>query len=243
MSKKIKLRPIDINLPEDVLLSCGAMCVTLPTLDDLDKFWSLHRKEFLFAANCVFDIDSLEPSYLKNYQWIFGKTKSSVIAALTRWQELGVECCFYEWKKLEPNDHDSFFEDRDYYRQEQIANERWTAINESDYQADCLLRSRQTYIGYWQLSNLPFSMSDCDWLSPFAPELFDPSLSVDQATKTMQEITFDDWLATGASEPGDPEVFDRKSLGKYIEYWKGERAEGMGYYGQPEDCIDANVAA
>lgn len=84
--------PIEISLPERTLLDNGTMFVTLRTLDELETFWKENRDTFSYAAQGI-EIDG-EPTFLKDYEWVFGPSKAAVIQTVGRWKELGVDA---EW--------------------------------------------------------------------------------------------------------------------------------------------------
>ena len=48
--KKKPLLPVDIKLPERVLLEDGVMFATLRTLDELEQFWEEHKGQFELAC-------------------------------------------------------------------------------------------------------------------------------------------------------------------------------------------------
>ena len=99
-SKKKPLLPVDIKLPERVLLDDGTLFVTLRTLDELEKFWQEHKDQFEFACEGT-GWDS--PIYLREYEWVLGTSKSAVVRTVMRWSEFGVSCELHDWSKSTPS--------------------------------------------------------------------------------------------------------------------------------------------
>lgn len=86
--------PIEIPLPESTLLDNGTMFVTLRTLDELETFWKANRDTFSYAAQGI-EIDG-EPTFLNDYEWVFGPSKAAVIQTVCRWNQLGVDADWLE---------------------------------------------------------------------------------------------------------------------------------------------------
>jgi len=116
-SKKKPLLPVDIKLPERVLLEDGTMFVTLRTLDEFEKFWQEHKDQFEFACE---GLGWVSPIYLRGCEWVFGTSKSAVVRRVMRWSESEVSCEFYDWSKSDPAMHAFWFQDRDECRDSQI---------------------------------------------------------------------------------------------------------------------------
>lgn len=76
LAKKPTL-PIQIPLPERVLLENGTMFVTLRTLDELEQFWREHQGQFEFACEGGGCWDNNK--YLDHYEWVFGSSKAAVV--------------------------------------------------------------------------------------------------------------------------------------------------------------------
>lgn len=229
-AKKQPLRPIDIRLPERTPLDGGAMFVVLRTLDDLEAFWIEHREAFPFAAEGTLFGD--KQHYLNEYEWVFAPSKAAVVKIVFRWDQVGIQCEWYDWASDAPDDHACLFLDRDFYRQDQIEKGRWSEANEAEYQADCQRRSPETYRGWWRLTNLPNNLSDSDWFSTWCEETIDPNLSPELAAQTLQEQTFDDWKRSGG---GELEFHDPQSLDEEIAYWREEQRAGRDYYGNENE--------
>lgn len=239
-AKKKPSLPVDIKLPERVLLDDGTLFVTLRTLDELERFWREHQGQFEFACEGKgWD----KPFYLREYEWVFGTSKSAVVRTVLRWGESGVGCEFYDWSKSDRAMHACWFHDRDEYRDSQIEKSLWSDEDEKAYQADCIRRSPETYRGWWQFKNIPGGCDPLDWFNPCIhhEELFDPNMPIAEVEKALQEQTFDDWKE---SDVGEIEYHDRASIGKAISYWRNEKAIGQDYYGCENECaVLGNVAA
>ena len=221
--------PIQIPLTERVLLENGTMFVTLRTLDELEQFWKEHQGQFEFSCEGI-GITSGN-SYLREYEWVFGTSKSAVVQTAMRWDAFGFGCEFFEWAKRDPLEHASFFRERDEYRESQIKNGQWSETEETEHQADCVRRTPETYRGYWKLTNLPGGCDYSDWLRD-SEELFDPNMPVADVARIMQEQTFDEWNSSGCEEI---RFYDRVGVEETITYWLDERAQGEDYYGRENE--------
>ena len=223
--KKKPILPVDIKLPERVLRDDGTMFVTLKTLAELEEFWQKHKGDFLFACEGRGWDD---PYYLREYEWIFGASKSAVVQTVMRWSECGVGCEFYDWSKNDPSDLASWFRERDKYRDSQIVKGLWSDEDERIYQADCIRRSPATYRGWWRLKNLPGDYDASDWFDMGAVELFDPKMPIAEVERALQEQTFDQWKESDIAEI---KYHDQDSIDENINYWQNEKAIGQDYYG------------
>ena len=182
--------PVEIKLPEKVMLENGTMFVTLRTLDELQAFWNENKTRFPFAVrNMVAD-----PVLLRDYEWVFGGTKVAVVQTVMRWGESGIGCEFYDWSKSEPDWHRLWFKDRDSVRENAIRDGSWTEMNQAEYEADCILRTPDSYRGWWRLKNIPGGCDWDDWFSDYQ-EIYDKNLPVAEVERLLQELTFDEWLS------------------------------------------------
>ncbi|MDO8728669.1 MAG: hypothetical protein Q7K26_02110 [bacterium] len=222
------LLPVDIKLPERLLFNGGVIFATLRTLEELEQFWREHQFQFACGGRYWGE----EPSFLREYQWIFGMSKSSVVRTALRWEELGIACEFYE----DPEIIAGWFHDRDEYRANQVKNGDWTDLDEKEYQADCIRRSPETYHGWWQLKNLPGVLDLSSWLNSFTDheELIDPNMPVAEVERTLQEQTFDDWKNLDCE---DIQCHDRISFEEMIAYWRQEQTASEDYYGKENEGI------
>jgi hypothetical protein len=228
---KTPLLPIDIALPERVLLDGGALFVVLRTLDDLDAFWKAHREQFRYAAEGIGYGE--KQHYLNECEWVFGPSKAAVVKAVFRWDLVGISCTWYDWAADEPKEHAHWFWERDEYRKRQQANNAWCEADEVAYQTDCRRRSPATYRGWWVLEDLPDNFSHLDWFDPWGgEEIVDPHLPVETVVRMLQEQTFDSWKE---SDVGEVNFLDRQGIDEHIAYWRNEQREGCDYYGQENE--------
>ena len=127
--KKKPLLPVGIKLPERVLLEDGVMFATLRTLDELEQFWEEHKGQFELA--CEGKGVTSGQTFLREYEWVFGTSKSAVVRTVMRWGRSGIGCDFYDWAKHDPRMHECFFHDRDAYRDSRIERGKWSDKDEA----------------------------------------------------------------------------------------------------------------
>lgn len=101
-------KPIDIPLAEGVFLDGNAVFVRLPTYQTLKNFWEKHCAALPYSAEGVSGILG-EKEYLHEYEWVFGPTKAAVVKAVMRWDQLGVDCEWYDWAGRDPQARALFF--------------------------------------------------------------------------------------------------------------------------------------
>lgn len=65
--------PIEIRLPENVMLENETMFVILRTLDEFNEFWTANKQKFSFAASQWLS----DGVFLGKYEWVFGTTKAA----------------------------------------------------------------------------------------------------------------------------------------------------------------------
>ncbi|KAB0480892.1 hypothetical protein SAMN04490202_0660 [Pseudomonas reinekei] len=231
MKTKSSRLPVDIDLPERALLEEGAFFVRLRTLDELDEFWIKHRHRFFYACEGK---SFSNPSFLHEYEWVFGSTKATVVRTVLRWGQSEIDCEFYDWAKHDPQMHQMFFLGRDADRDSMIENGIWLEKNENDFRVDCVRRSVETYRGWWRFCNLPKGYNPNEWLTGGQDyeELIDPHMAYQEVATALQEQTFDDWRQ---SDFWELESHNSESIDQLILYWKNERANGEGYYGEENE--------
>lgn len=225
--KKTNRLPIDIALKENVEVA-GALFVKLPTLCALQKFWSENKSHYRYAAQGIPVTGG--QTYLNGYEWIFATTKTALVDAFTRWDQAGIRCEWYDWgNESEPVfSLKNWFTARDHYRSERMEVGKWTADDEVDYQADCKVRTPETYRGWWTLQNLPHGASFGDWLSGCRHiEIIDATLPLSEVKRQMQELTYESFSCNA----DDISVMDASGVEQEIEYWIEERCAGGDYYG------------
>lgn len=111
LTRKVRrLRPIDIPLAEGEPLPGGALCLTLPTLAALQRFWSHHRHRPLFAAEGVPGDE--ERSLLRPRQWVFAPTPAAVVATVLRWEQFRIRPRWKNWAEREPALYDLWCRER-----------------------------------------------------------------------------------------------------------------------------------
>jgi hypothetical protein len=225
---KTPILPIDIALPEHEALEDGAMFVVLRTLDELESFWKANREMFHYAAEGVLQ-EGIAQEYLNECEWVFGPSKTAVVKAVFRWDQMGIKCEWYDWAGDNPREHAYWFDDRDGYRQSQIAENAWSKADEAAYQTDCQKHSPETYRGWWILTNLPNNCSYHEWFSGYDfPEITDPHLPVATVVKILQEHNFDDWKEC---DVGEIRFCDQQGVDESIAHWRDEQRAGREYYG------------
>ncbi|MGO2579587.1 MAG: hypothetical protein ACTH7Y_02980 [Halomonas sp.] len=131
--------PVNIELAELELSVNGTMFVKLKTLSELEDFWEKNKELFKYAVEGV-DLNC-DQTFLNGYEWVFGKTKESVVRTFMRWDETSVKCDFYDQSKENYKEHKSFFLERDNYREDMMKRDTWTIEDEEEYQVDCLKKN------------------------------------------------------------------------------------------------------
>jgi len=232
MSKK-KLRPIDIRYPERTPLPGGAIFATLPTLTTLEAFWAEHRQWFPFAASGVSMVGGQD--FLDSYEWVFAPTIPALVKTVTRWDEVGTQVEWYDWATVDPDDHASFFADREYDRRHQLEKGAWSDADQKQFEHENITKTQETYRGWWMLTNLPNGCEFYDWFNDFPDEINDPSLSREKVAEMFQIQTFENWRTSCCTEV---EFHDANSLDEYIAYWRAEHGKGYDYYGQENEKTD-----
>ena len=84
--------PIDIKIPENVVLENGSMFMRMKTLEELDAFWKENKDRFPFAARGMYHPDG--STFLSEYEWVFGPSKVAVVETTLRWKEIGIKAEF-----------------------------------------------------------------------------------------------------------------------------------------------------
>jgi hypothetical protein len=140
------IRPGDIPLAEGVDLGGGAMFVKLETFEALNTFWINNMERMEFAVE-----GGGGGNFLRQYEWVFGPTKQSVVKAVMRWDALEIRCEWFDSYAEDPQFHNVCLEDMRCARTDGIAKGNWDAIEElsfKDWEAG-------KYKGNWILVNLP----------------------------------------------------------------------------------------
>jgi hypothetical protein len=218
--------PVDIELPDHVLLGGGTMFVTLRTLSDLEAFWSKYRFRFKYACEGRHEIGN---DFLHPYQWVFGTSKSSVIKTVFRWGVSGIGCEFFDWRKHDPREYECFFREREIFRHEHIGDGTWSDDDETEFQADCINRDRENYYGWWRFCNMPNDYDPAILDEDEDLELVNPKTPIDRVVCKLSERIFNAWMDDSLGSGVD--AHDRISINETINYWRNERDTGQGYYG------------
>ncbi|GED47560.1 hypothetical protein [Vreelandella aquamarina] len=224
--------PIDIKIECGVENSEGAIFVELKTLKELEEFWANNRERYFYAAQGIGLITG--QVFLNDYEWIFGKTKEAIVKTLFRWDEMGVECEFYEWSREEPSEYKLWVLDRKNDRENSIKNGNWSEEEEGNYQEIYKREAETGCSGWWRLKILPSGFDLDEWSNPYGMgvEINDKGLSIEEVNKRIQIRTYDE------NKEGDwDEVrfHDKESIDDTINYWRSEKDKGDDYYGSENE--------
>lgn len=226
--------PIDYPLAHNVKLQNGTILVKLPTLDELLTFWEKHKQDdsFQFAATGKPLAGKLW--FLKEYEWVFGPSKDTVIDTIFRWDRLGVKATFNDLRESDPNMLELIRSDTEGYRENSLANEEWSPKDEADYQ-----EFMDRYVGDWELINLPRGLTTADLLRD-AEAIQDKDASPEWVIKQFQIQLFDDMSVNGGID-WDVETMTASKVEEFIRYWESERADNCAYYGQENENSDSSL--
>lgn len=210
MSKKREKKPrlpVDIKLPERVLLDDGVMFIVLRTLKEFEQFWIEHKGQFKFA--CQGHAMSDGQTFMREYDWVFGNSKSALVKTVMRWGQSGIGCEFYDWAKYDPEMYEGWFHSRATDRALQIEHGQWSDKDEIEYMS----RSRESYRGWWRFCNLPNCWLESEWFNPCIDheELVDPAMPLSDVADKLFEQSFDDWRRSSVEEL---EAHDQQSIEK-----------------------------
>ncbi|MDN7527664.1 hypothetical protein [Burkholderia orbicola] len=116
--KELRRLPVDIALPQRVLLDNGTMFAAFEKLEDLEVFWLANR--FPFACESA----ESQAVFLRPGEWVFGPSKAAVVKTAMRWDEWGIRCEYQNYG----NDEfiDGWLADLTIDRSKRIANGTWT---------------------------------------------------------------------------------------------------------------------
>lgn len=216
-----RLNPIDISYRHGQVLQGGALFLVLPTLETLESHWGRIRHSMPFAArgNCP----GRRPMYLRPNEWIFALTRAKLVEAVVRWNEVGIQPVWYDWKGDNPDEYAYFFRERESTRLRRIANGNWVESDEDKYLAEVAKKNTNNYTGWWRLTNLPYLQTHDSWFSGSLEEPSNPDQSVDEVATIFQYQTFVDWKSQGLDEVIFMEAID---VEQEIEDMRVEVAEG-----------------
>jgi len=71
------VNPVAIALPQEQAIPNGTVVVSLATMADLETFWKKHGDQLPYA--CEGSNTGEDPIFLREYDWVFGPTRASVI--------------------------------------------------------------------------------------------------------------------------------------------------------------------
>lgn len=143
-----KLSPVDIPLSEGVIADDGTMFVILPTLAALESFWKKHRAEFVYAAEGMPPLFGCETTFLRPYEWVFGRSSESVAHAFFRWGKTDIGVEYRNIREESPGLWLRWRRDLAVLRRDAISRGDWSEEFEDDYV------SADTFGGWWQFVNL-----------------------------------------------------------------------------------------
>ncbi|WP_394540120.1 hypothetical protein PRJ39_06075 [Lysobacter enzymogenes] len=131
-------------------------------------------------------------TFLRPGEWVFAPFKEALIAAVTRWDQIGIKTRWYEWRADQSAvpSYDDFVRDHQ-EREALFQSNRMTLFEARDH----VLYTPATLTGYWLLENLPNGMSMADWFGPKYRHFIKRDATVWEAKCIMQEATFDYWRA------------------------------------------------
>jgi hypothetical protein len=239
---KLHPKPRDFALVDGMEYEDVAIFKRLKTLEDVQLYWNAIKASHPYVCrSSISGIDCLEID-----EWIFSKTKSGAVAAALRWTDVGIQCHWYDWAgdksptlKMDGEDYDSWFRNRDESRQTLIDQGTWSVYDEKRYQSDIAARTPENFKGWWVLKNLPkvsesiAEYFDWDGASTAMCSIVDPSLSIQNVTKQFQCMLFDGWRSMGDCPPVT--CYCKEDVKEFLEYWLGCKSRGDEYYGMEEE--------
>lgn len=129
-------------------------------------------------------------TFLRPGEWVFAPFKEALIAAVTRWDQIGIKTRWYNWRadtNASPS-YDNFV--REHQGREALFQTDGMTLFEA---RDHVIYTPSTFTGYWLLEDLPNGMSMMDWFGPRCRHFIKRDATVREAKCIMQETTFDHW--------------------------------------------------
>jgi hypothetical protein len=146
-------------------------------------------------------------------------------------EHFGIRCEWYDWAGSDDGACEAFFSEREDDRRENLGTDKWTADDEEDYQ----LWTRETYTGWWMLTNLPNQESSSEWLES-QPEIRDKDLAVEDVENLLQEQIFDQGTTWRMSAMGyEVQFHEAWEVDDIIVESQKQRSDGDLYYGCEND--------
>jgi len=216
-------RPVDIALP--------VIFVKLPTLDELEAFWKAHKNQFRYA--CEGKNDGATPFFLREYEWVFGKSKAAVVETVMRWGKSAIRVEYHNWAESDPEAYSGFVREHEIERESAIKASNWSAADEKNYRR----LPPESQRGWWRFAGLPdgYSLGS----SGAHESLYDSSVSTAEVARILHERVFDEWQS---EELGEVRAHNTSTVDETIDYWKSERAAGNSHYGDENVGIDYGVS-
>lgn len=213
------------------MLDRGVMFVKLRTLDELEVFWETHRNQFAFA--CEGKNDGANPFFLREYDWVFGKSKEAVAEAVMRWGQSAISVEYFNWAESDPQSYSGFVQEHQTERESAIKAGKWSLLDESNFQRF----HPESQRGWWRFKGLPDGYTVGS--SGEYESLYDPGIEIEVVARLLHERVFDEWQS---EEFGEVRAHDRDSIDETIRYWKSERAAANGYYGDENVSVGDAVS-
>lgn len=184
--------PVSVELPRGKPLWGDALFFRPESERDEAELLRKQLSERPFAATGTGE--KVDLSFLRPGEWVFAPFKEALIAAVTRWDQIGIKTRWYNWQ-LDANaspSYDDFVREHQ-WREALFESNRLTLFEARDH----VIYTPSTFTGYWLLENLPNGVSMMDWFGPRYRHCINREATVREAECIMQEATFDQWrLAT-----------------------------------------------
>lgn len=218
----IIVRPAELRYDQGEILPCGAQYMRFESPAALRQHWSSVR-DLLPYASC--GTGASNPAmFLGKHEWIFAPTREALVAAVTRWNELGITARWYDAWAEESEVHEHLERRRVERRKRMISQKRWSAPDEISFILRSQNAERIAFHGFWRLANLPCGLTHFDWFSEHAKAPEDCDLEIRRVTILLQRLTFADWKLHCTQD--DVAFFCGGEVDREILQWQRERREG-----------------
>ena len=180
--------PVSVELPRGKSLWGDALFFRPESEREESELLRKQLSERPFAATGTDEKSEL--TFLRPGEWVFAPFKEALIAAITRWDQIGIKTRWYNWRadKSAAPSYDDFVRDHA-ARQERFDNNRMTVFEALDH----VTYTPDTFTGYWLIENLPKGTSMLDWFGPRYRHCIKRDAKLREAKCIMQEATFDHW--------------------------------------------------
>ena len=200
------LLPVQIKLCERELFENGTLFVKLQGYEAVEKFWRENRNLFTFACTSA-GFES--PVFLGDDEWVFGKSKSSVMRTVYRWGASGIGVEYYDWRLHCPKEWKSWREDVARHRQKEVENGSWSDVDEAEYQV------KIAHHGWWRFKNLPNDINTEDFMCDYDPPT-DPGLSINAVEEILLTLDFD----SSSVDVSELNCYDSEGMELMLKNWK-----------------------